>query len=141
MAESQQDIGGGGATEGVSQLQNIARQLSAWSQSQTNAYPVPTSTTSPKFTPVTLSTATSVVVAASTTRHGIWFHNPATTNAFIFQTNMTPAPSSTNFAGGIVIYPGATLAMSPAQYPNINAGFSGFSQTGSSQPFTVVEFF
>lgn len=140
MADDPNNVSSG-QTEGVSQLQNIARNLALWAQSQVNAYPIPTTTVSPQFRAVTLSTGTSVLVAVSTTRHGLWFHNPATTNAFIYQTGMTSNPTSSNFAGGMVIYPGATLALSSAQFPNINAGFSGFSQTGSSQPLTVVEWY
>jgi hypothetical protein len=130
-----------GQSELIAQLQNIARQLSAGAQSINNVTPIPTTTSSPKFTAVTLSTATSVLVATSTLRHGIFFHNPATTNAFVFATGMTSPPSSSNFAGGIVIYPGGSLSFPSAMFANSNAGFSGFAQTGASQPFTVIEFF
>jgi hypothetical protein len=127
-------------SELIAQLQNIARQLSGGVQSIVNATPAATTTTSPQFTAVTLSTTTAVIIGASTSRHGILFHNPATTNALIYQTNMTPAPTSTNFAGAIVILPQATLVFPSSHFPNVNAGFSGYSQTGTSQPFTIVEF-
>jgi len=130
-----------GADEVVSQLNNIAVQLGNWVQSLSNAYPVPTTTASPKFTAVTISTTAVAVIASSTLRHGLLMHNPGTANYYVYQTGMSSAPTTAALGGSIVIYPGGTLAFPSAMFPNINAGFSAFSGTGSSQPFTVVEFF
>lgn len=140
---SNQNLHGGGLSEAVSQLQNIARQLSIWSQSITNSTPAATTTTSPRFTGVTLGTAAvATVVAASTTRHGLLLHNVGnTSNVYIYQAGMTTPPTTTALAGAIIIYPGGTLSMPSVTFPNCNAGFIGFTNTGSSQPFTIVEFF
>lgn len=134
---------GTGVTEVVNQLTNIARQLSVWSQSITNSTPAATTTTSPRFTGVTLGTAAiATVVAASTTRHGLMLHNVGlTSNVYIFQAGMTTPPTTSAVQGAIIIYPGGTLTMPSPMFPNCNAGFNGFTNTGSSQPFTVVEFF
>jgi hypothetical protein len=130
-----------GLTEAINELRNVARQLSVQSQSITNAVPAATTTASPKFTAVALSTATSAVIGTSSVRHGLVMHNPGTSNSYIYAANMTPAPSSSNIAGTVVIYPGGTLSFPSSQMPNINNGFNGFSSTGSNQPFTVIEFF
>lgn len=143
MDQNQPQTGFGGIAEAVSQLTNISRQLSVWSQSITNSNPAATTTTSPTFTGVTLGTAAAaVVVAASTTRHGLLLHNVGNTaNVYIYQTGMTTVPTTSALAGSIVIFPGDTLAMPSPIFPNVNAGFSGFTNTGSSQPFTIVEFY
>lgn len=132
----------GSSTEAVSQLQNIARNLSVWAQSIVNASPAATSATSPKFTGVTLSTTAAVVIGTSTLRHGIMFHNVGNTaNVYLYQTGMSSAPTTSALAGSIVIYPGGTLPLPSPIFPNINAGFSAFTNTGTAQPFTCVEFF
>lgn len=138
-----QQPGSGGIVEAINHLSNIARQLSVHSQSITNATPAATTTTSPKFTGVTLGTAAvATVVAASTTRHGMLLHNVGNTaNVYIYQAGMTTPPTTTALAGALIIYPGGTLAMPSPMFPNVNAGFIGFTNTGSSQPFTIVEFF
>lgn len=149
MAEDQQSpvptnpTGYSGLSEAINHLSNIARQLSVWSQSITNSTPAATTTGSPRFTGASLGTASpTVVIAASTTRHGIIFHNVGgTASVYLYQTGMTTVPTSTSLGGSILILPGATLEMPSTVYPNINAGFSAFTNTGSSQPFTVVEFF
>jgi len=140
MADDPQNQGQG-VTEVVNQLTNIARQLSAQSQSITNAVPAATTTSSPKFTAVTLSTTQSVVIATSLVRHGLVMHNPGTANVYVYTTDISASPSTSSLAGTIVIYPGGTLSFPASEMPNINAGFSGFTNTGSSQGFTVVEFF
>ena len=142
MEEQAQGSAGQGAAEVINQLSNIARQLSVWSQSISNSIPAATAATSPKFTGVTLSTTASVVIAASTTRHGILLHNVGNTaNVYVYQTGMTTAPTTAALAGSILIFPGDTLSLPSTIFPNINAGFSAFTNTGSSQPFTVVEFY
>ena len=137
MAQNQ----GQGVTEVVNQLTNVARQLSVWSQSMTNIAPAATTTVSPKFTAVTLSTTASVVIGTSVVRHGLVMHNPGTTTIYVFATAIASTPGTTNLAGTIAIYPGGTLSFPASEMPNINAGFSAFNLTGASQPFTVVEFF
>lgn len=130
-----------GASEVISQLQNIARQLSIWSQSITNSTPAATTTSSPRFTAVNLSTTAVAVIATSSLRHGILFHNPGTVTTYLYQTGMTSAPTTSALAGSVMISPGGTFTLPSGMFPNINAGFSGFSGTGSSIPFTVIEFF
>ncbi len=141
MADQQNTEGGGGVSEVISQLANIARQLSVWSQSITNSTPAATTTASPKFTAVSLGTTAAVVIGTSVLRHGILFHNPGTVTTYLYQTGMTSAPTTTVLAGAVMISPGGTFTLPSGMFPNINAGFSGFTVTGSSQPMTVVEFF
>lgn len=131
-----------GVTEVINQLTNIARQLSVWSQSITNATPAATTTTSPKFTGVTLGTASiATVIGSSTVRHGLLMHNVGlTATIYIYQTGMASPPTTSALAGAIGILPGGTLTLPSSEFPNLNAGFSGFAGTGSNQPFTVVEF-
>ena len=81
------------------------------------------------------------MISTSAIRHGILFHNPGTANCYIYQTGMTSAPTTSVLGGSIVIYPGGTLSLPSNMFANANAGFSGFTNTGSSQPFTAVEFF
>jgi hypothetical protein len=99
--------------------------------------------TTSKMTPLTMySTSFIPIVAASSARYGILFHNPSTTDVYIFQNGTTPAPNPSLIAGTFVIHPGGTLTFPSAYFPNINAGFTGFSVLGSSTiPFTVMEFF
>jgi hypothetical protein len=131
----------GGYSEAISQLQNIARQLSAWSQSQLNAYPVPTSTTSPTFTGVTLNTTTAaLIVAASTLRHGMILSNPGTTAAYIWPTETTTSLASTSLGGSMLVAAGSSVILSSSQFPNNTAGWSGISTTAAGQ-FSVWQFF
>jgi hypothetical protein len=125
-----------------STLQNIAKQLGYAAQSQQNAWPNQTAATSPISTPInTLSTTASVVIAASTTRHGLMFHNPGTASVYVYPTLASTAPTTTTVGGSFLILPGGTLEFAPALYPNVNCGWSAFSGTGSAQALTVVEFF
>lgn len=128
-------------SELINQLNNVVRQLSAGVQSMVNAAPAATTTTSPKFTGVSLTTTPTVVIPTSTSRHGLVMHNPGTTNIYVYATSIATAPTTTNLAGSIVVYPGGTITFPSAAFPNINAGFSAYNLTGASQPFTVVEFF
>jgi len=130
-----------GADEVISQLNNIAVQLAAWNQSLSNGTPAATTTASPKFTAVSLTTTASVVISTSTIRHGMMLHNPGTTNIYCFGTAIQTTPTTSSLGGAILIGPGATLTLPSSQFPNLNAGLSAFAGTGSSQPFTVVEFF
>lgn len=132
-----------GSTEALAHLQNIARNLGIWAQSITNSTPVPTTTTSPKFTGVTLGTAAvTVLIGTSTIRHGMILHNVgATATCYIFQTGMASPPTTTSLAGSLAIAPGSSVVWPSSQFTNINAGFSGFAGTGTSQPMTVIEFF
>ncbi len=132
-----------GADEVISQLNNIAVQLAAQNQAITNATPAATTTASPKFTGVSLSTgAVSVLIGTSSIRHGLVLHNPGgTATCYVFQTGMATTPTTSNLAGALSLAPGSTVSWPSASFPNINVGFSGFSGTGSSQPFTVIEWF
>jgi hypothetical protein len=93
-----------------------------------------------KFTAVAISTTPVVAASSSITRYGILMHNPDTNNAYVYQTGMASPPTSTNFAGSIVIYAGGTLTFPSASFPAISAGFSVFASSGTGA-FTVVEFF
>jgi hypothetical protein len=126
-----------------STLQNIARQLGLSAQSDQLAVPAATTTSSPKFTGVALSTTGStVLVATSAIRHGIMFHNPgATATIYVFPSNIATVPVTSSLAGALAIAPGSTVQWPPSQFANVNAGFSGFAGTGTSQPFTVIEFY
>jgi len=129
------------ATDINSTLQNIARQLGASAQSQQNAWPNQTAATSPLSTPCSLSTTASVVIAASTTRHGLMFHNPGTASVYVFPSLTSTAPTTSAVGGSFLILPGGTLEFPPSLYPNVNCGWSAFSGTGSAQALTVVEFY
>src|SRR5437016_125829 len=99
---------GGGLVEAVSQLQNIARNLGAWAQSQVNAYPIPAVATSPKFTGITITNVTAtVLIASSTTRHGLILHNPSTTAAYVWPTVTANIPTSSALAGTMLIAAGS----------------------------------
>lgn len=125
-----------------STLQNIARQLGLLNQISGNAQPIPTSTSSPMSTPInSLSTTASVLIASSTTRHGLVFHNPGTISAYVYPTLTSAAPTTSSVGGSFIIYAGGTLAFPSSMFPNVNCGWSGFSASGSSQPLTIVEFF
>jgi hypothetical protein len=93
-----------------------------------------------KFTSVQISTTAVTAASSSLNRYGILMHNPDTNNAYVYQTGMAAPPSSTNFAGSIVIYAGGTLTFPSANFPPISAGFSVFTSSGTGA-FTVVEFF
>ena len=130
-----------GYSEAVSQLQNIARQLSAWSQSQLNAYPIPSSTMSPAYTAVTLNTTTAtLIVSTSVLRHGMILHNPGTTAAYIWPTTVTTALSSAVVGGSMLIAAGSSVMLPSNQFPNNTAGWSGISTTAAGR-FTVWEFY
>ena len=131
----------GGYSEGISQLSNIARNLALWAQSQVNAYPVPTSTASPAYTAVTLNVTTAtLIVAASTTRHGMILCNPGTTSAYIWPTATTTALASTTLGGSMLIAAGSSVILASSQFPNNTAGWSGISTTAAGQ-FTIWQFF
>ncbi len=134
-------VSGQGYSEAVSQLQNIARQLSAWSQSQLNAYPVQSTTASPSFTAVLLNTTTAtLIVPASTVRHGMILHNPGTTAAYIWPTVNTSALSSGVIGGSMLIAAGSSVILPSSQFPNNTAGWSGISTTAAGR-FTIWEFY
>lgn len=133
----------GAMQDGVSVLQNIARQIGAYAASITNAYPAATTTASPRslgFNSIT--TTATAVLSTSAVRHGLLFANPgATATMYVYPTPMTTAPTTAALGGALPIAPGSSLVLSPAMFPNLNAGWSAFSNTGSSQPLTIIEFF
>ena len=129
------------STEGVSHLQNIARNLALQAQSELNAYPVPTSTSSPQFTAVALNTTSAtLIVAASTTRHGMILSNPGTTGAYIWPTSVTTSLSSSSLGGSMLIAAGSSVMLPSSQFPNNTSGWSGISTTAAGQ-FTIWQFF
>lgn len=126
-----------------STLQNIARQLGAQAQSQANAIPNATASTSPISYPFNNLGTTSVttVIAANPTRYGLLFHNPgATASIYVYPSSMTSVPTTALVGGTFIIYPGNTLSLPSTMFANANGAWSAFAGTGSNQPFTVVEF-
>jgi len=126
-----------------SQAQNIARQIGEYARAIVNTNPAPTSTISPFVTGINSlgTTGTTLLVSASTTRHGILFHNPGTASVYVFPSSIATVPTTTSIGGTVVIYGGGTFQMPALQFPNVTDGWSGFTLTGSSQPLTIVEFF
>ena len=125
----------------VSNLKNAVTNISNFVINFNNAYPAPTETVSPAATGFSLSTASSVLVASSTTRHGVVFHNPGTTCVYVYPTAIATAPTTAAPGGSFLILPAATLSFPSVQFPTGGCGWSGFAGTGSGQAFTVVEFF
>ena len=137
MADDQQQ----GYSEAVSQLQNIARNLALWAQSQVNAIPVPTTTASPAFTSVTLGlTTATLIVSTSVLRHGMILHNPGTTAAYIWPTATTTSLATSNLGGSMLVAAGSSVILPSSQFPNNTAGWSGVSTTAAGR-FTIWEFF
>ena len=138
---SQQTGGfGGSLVDLVSTQKGGFQTVSKAVQGLTNAFPVATASSSPNATGFTLGSTAVSLVAANPNRHGILFCAPGTTaGAFVFPSNMSPAPSLTTTGGALFI---ATTVMLPSSlFPNINCGFSGFAGTSSGTvPFTVWEF-
>lgn len=125
-----------------STLQNIAKQLGNWAQSQNNCFPVPTTATSPVVIGYNaLSTAAMTVALATTTRKGLIFHNPLLNHVYIYPSNMTTVPTTTAFGGSIVLHPGATWELPPSIYPNNNVAWMAYVATTTSVALTVIEFF
>jgi len=121
---------------GVTNLANLAGGM-------VNAYPPPTATVSPAATGLNAlgTTAATIAVASSTTRHGIIFHNPGTTSVYVYPTAIATAPTVSAVGGAFLILPAGTLKMSSDSFPNVNCGWSAFAGAGSAQPLTIVEFF
>jgi hypothetical protein len=133
MAASLQDI--------YVALTSIAQQLAALNQSQANGLPAPLTGTgsSPKFTGISVTTTTSVVVSSNALRHGIVFHNPGVIDVYVYPTAQAIAGSSVP-AGSIRIVATGTFTFPSPQYPNNNIGWSAISSaTGAA--ITAVEFF
>ncbi len=137
----QSDINTGGLNDLVSTQKGGVQTLAVLAQALVNAFPKATASTSPVATGLnSIATAASVAIAANTLRHGIMFHNPGTTTIYVYPTAMAVAPTTTVLGGTFVIYPGATLQFSPANFPNVNCGWSAFG-LGASLPLTVCEFY
>ena len=119
---------------GVQNLSQIARAIA-------NTMPIATASTSPVATGInTLSTTIMVVIASSVIRHGIVFHNPGTVNAYVFPTAIATAPTTALVGGSFIIDPGGTVTFAAMGFANVNAGWSGFSASGSGNPLTILEF-
>jgi hypothetical protein len=123
-----------------STLQNIVRQFSNWVASLNNAFPPLTASTSPVSFGTTVGTTISQVIGTSTIRHGIIFHNPGTIDLYVFP-SLNTAVATNSIGGSILIFPGGTWELPSAMYPNVNCAWSAFATTGSTNPFTVVEFY
>lgn len=112
------------------------------SSSIVNVFRPATSSASPVTTPVNnLGTAATAILASSTIRHGLIFHNPASTvTVYVFQSTIATAPSLSSLGGAMAIFPGATLAFPTVEYANMNTAFSAFAGTGTGNPLTILEF-
>ena len=131
-----------GTDDAISQLQNIARQIGEYARAITNTNPQPSSNTSPTTTGTlsgTIGATATTIIGASTSRHGLFFHNPGQTTVFIYPTGFTPAPSTTSLSGTICFYPGGSLSFPSSEFPNVNTGWSAFT-IGGGGVFTVLEF-
>ncbi len=133
-------------TQAVNNLAQVALSSAVFlsiSSAILNAFRPPTASSSPITTGINnLGTTAIPVLAANTTRHGLIFHNPATTNVniYAFQSTIATAPTLSAVGGAFVIVPGATLAFPSVEYQNINTAFSAFAGTGTSNALTIVEF-
>jgi hypothetical protein len=124
-----------------STLQLIARNIGSQVQLQSNSSPSASTTTSPVSYPVNnVGTAAVSVIAANQTRFGLVFHNPGIANVYVFPSAMTVAPTTSSVGGSFIIYPGSTLSFPSTLFSNVNGAWSAFSDGGSNQPFTVLEF-
>lgn len=131
------------ATDINSTLQNIAKQLGNWAQSQINAVPFATASSSPVVYGYNNigTTAATTVIRNNPDRHGLVFHNPgATASIYVYPSTIATAPTTSSLGGSMVIFAGATLSLPSPLFANANGTWLAFSGTGSSQPFTVVEF-
>lgn len=126
-----------------STLQNIARQLGLTAQSQVNTFPIATIATSPVVIGYnSLGTTAQTVALATTTRHGLIFHNPTSGQVLLYPSNMTTAPTTSLVGGAVVLHPGGTWELPPSIYPNINVAWMAYVTTTSPTPgLTVIEFF
>ena len=124
-----------------SNLQNIARQLGNLFFSISNVAPTITSSSSPVGTAINnLSSGLSQVLGSSFIRHGLIFHNPGTSNVYVYPSTLTTGVGTTSLGGSFVIYPGGTLAFPSTMFPNVNCGWNAFVTGGTSQALTIVEF-
>jgi len=119
-----------------STLQNISRQLGMLAGGAAST------TTSPVSTGInTLNTVATAVISTSSVRQALIFHNPGTTNVYVYPSLTSAAPTTTAPGGSFIMFPGGTLSLSNEEFSNINCGWSAFAATGSSQPLTIVEFY
>lgn len=132
----------GAPQDGVSVLQNVARQIGQYAQAIVNAYPIPSTTLSPRAIGFnSISTTATTVLSTSVIRHGLVFHNPGTANIYLFPNNISTAPTTTAVGGSFIIYPGGTMTLPSTMFPNLTAGWRAFSGTGSNQALTIIEFY
>lgn len=108
-----------------------------------NVFRPATASSSPITTPVNnIGTTAISVLPANLNRHGLIFHNPATTNIniYVFQSTIATAPSLSSLGGAFLIIPGASLPFPAVEYANINTAFSAFASNGTTNALTIVEF-
>ena len=125
-----------------STLQNVARNLSVWAQSQTNAVPIATASSSPisyGFNNIGTSSVTTVL-SANANRYGVIFHNPGTASVYVYPSAMTTPPTFAAVGGSFLIFPGSTLSFPSTLFANCNGTWAAFSGAGAAQALTVVEF-
>lgn len=133
---------GSGYGDLVSTQKGGVQNLASLVLSFQNAFPPATATASPRATGTnSLGTTALLLVTASTTRHGIVFHNPGTASVYVFPTAITTAPTVSAVGGSFLIFPGGSLSFAPTQFPNVNCSWSGFAATGAANALTIVEFY
>lgn len=117
--------------------------LTSLTSSIIQAFRPATSSASPLVTGVNnIGTTAVAVIGANTGRHGLLFHNPATTNVnvYVFSSTAATTPTLSAPGGAIVIFPAATFAFPASEYANVTIGFSAFASTGTNNALTIMEF-
>ena len=116
----------------------------ALASSLVQAFRPATTAASPVTTPVNnLGTTAISVLAANQNRHGLIFHNPATTsvNVYVFQSSVATAPTLSSVGGALLLVPGATFPFPAVEYANINTAFSAFcSLANGTGALTIMEY-
>lgn len=126
----------------LSAMQNGVTAINRLNERLTTAFPTSTGAVSPVATGVnTLTTTVSVVLSSNAIRHSVIFHNPGTINIYLFPSNITTVPTLATVGGSFLMLPASTLSFPTLSFPNVTCGWSAFVSSGSSQPFTIVEFY
>jgi hypothetical protein len=132
----------GGMTDLVSTQKGGVTNLGDLADALRSAFPPASASSSPNPVGVnSLNTTAAVVISDSTVRHGIVFHNPGTTDVYVFPTSITTTPTVSAPGGAFLILPAADLAFPSSLYANVNCSWSAFSGTGTAQALTIVEFY
>ncbi len=134
-------------TQAINALAQVATSgtlsLTSLSSSIVQAFRPATSSSSPVTTGVNnIGTAAISVIGANASRHGLFFHNPATTNVnmYVFQSTVSSTPTLSAPGGAFLILPADTFPFPSSEYANVNTGFFAFASTGTNNALTIMEF-